>query len=96
MPFSFVKHCLILLALTISVSHANAKESILSPDGQLSVTFSLDEGTHEYSVSAHWERNPASYRISAIEVVGGESLTLKLKPGGGAAIQFIAHTAGAN
>ncbi len=51
MPFSFVKHCLILLALTISVSHANAKESILSPDGQLAVTFSLDEGTPEYSVS---------------------------------------------
>ncbi len=51
---------------------------------------------YEDADDAHWERNPASYRISAIEVVGGESLTLKLKPGGGAAIQFTAHTAGAN
>ena len=48
---------------------------------------------YEDGDDAHWERNPASYRITTTEIVGGENLLLKLQPGGGAALHFAALSA---
>jgi alpha-glucosidase len=38
--------------------------------------------------SAHWELNPRPLEIDSMEVVGGESLPLRLAPGGGTAVWF--------
>jgi glucan 1,4-alpha-glucosidase len=39
---------------------------------------------------AHWNDNPTAYQISKQVVQSGDVIKLKLKPGGGAAISFIA------
>lgn len=41
---------------------------------------------------AHWHDNPTAYKISELEVQAGDVIKLMLKPGGGAAISFIAET----
>lgn len=39
---------------------------------------------------ADWESNPESYEIKTEQVTAGETITLNLAPGGGAALQFVA------
>ncbi len=38
---------------------------------------------------AHWDRNPTSHSINTLELTRDSMLTLKLAPGGGAAVSFI-------
>jgi len=38
---------------------------------------------------AHWDKNPTSYKIENLTVDNSSVLTLKLAPGGGAAVSFI-------
>lgn len=44
---------------------------------------------YEDQVSSHYLREPMSYKIRTLKVQRNEVLTLKLAPGGGAAIRFI-------
>lgn len=47
---------------------------------------------YEDGEDADWETNPASYKITTETIKGGDTLTLALQPGGGAALQFKAVT----
>lgn len=38
---------------------------------------------------AHWDKNPASYRIERKDFVSGDTLTARLAPGGGIALSFF-------
>lgn len=55
----------------------------------------LDPGKHYNAIlysdgdDAHWDKNPGAYKIEGFPVTRETSLTLKLKPGGGAAISLI-------
>ena len=59
------------------------------------VTDFLDSGaTYKVEIyadgeAAHWRDNPMDYTISQRTVRAGETLTLDMKPGGGAALRFV-------
>jgi len=64
---------------------------------EISLNF-LDDG-EEYSATlyedaedSHWDKNPTAYKIENKIVDSSDKLTLKLAPGGGAAISFIPFT----
>ena len=38
---------------------------------------------------AHWESNPTAYEIATRSVTAEDTLTLRLAPGGGAAVSFL-------
>jgi len=40
---------------------------------------------------AHWASNPEAVTIQSRQVTSADTLTLKLAPGGGQAIRFVAH-----
>lgn len=40
---------------------------------------------------AHWAKNPEAVKIQSRQVTSADTLTLKLAPGGGQAIRFVAH-----
>jgi glucan 1,4-alpha-glucosidase len=46
--------------------------------------------TYADAPDAHWDTNPAAYRISKQKVTNKSTLKLVLAPGGGAAIRFVA------
>ena len=59
------------------------------------VTDFLDRGaTYQVEIyadgeSAHWRDNPMDYTISQRTILAGDTLTLDMKPGGGAALRFV-------
>ncbi|MUP43433.1 glycoside hydrolase family 97 protein [Christiangramia aestuarii] len=71
-----------------SVSDENARQM------QISLDF-LDEGAtytatiYEDAEDAHWDKNPTATNIRKVEVDSGDSIELKLAPGGGAAISLM-------
>jgi hypothetical protein len=58
----------------------------------------LDEGKkytatiYSDTEDSHWDKNPIAYKIESKTVISSDKLTLKLAPGGGAAISFIPVT----
>lgn len=44
---------------------------------------------YEDAKDAHWEKNPKAYTITTKTVKHGDTVTLRMKPGGGAAISFV-------
>ena len=71
-----------------SITDENAREINISLDF-------LDEGKkynailYEDAADSHWDKNPTAYKIENKVVDNSNTLTLKLAPGGGAAISFI-------
>ncbi len=41
------------------------------------------------AADAHWDTNPTAYEITSCSVTAGDTLTLRLAPGGGAAVTFL-------
>ena len=60
------------------------KTNFLKPNKRYTATIYSDGD------NAHWDKNPTSYKITTIEVDNESELLLKLAPGGGTAISFIA------
>lgn len=59
------------------------KTDFLDPDKKYHTVLYAD------SPDAHWDNNPTNYKIQALQVDHNSEISLKLAPGGGAAISFI-------
>ncbi len=71
-----------------SITNEEAREIIidtnfLDPEKSYKVTLYADGG------DAHWDDNPTSYKIKSLNVDHTSTVSLKLAPGGGAAISFL-------
>ena len=71
-----------------SITNEDARELVIStdflhPEKSYRVTLYADGS------NAHWNDNPASYKIQSLDVDHTSTITLNLAPGGGAAISFM-------
>lgn len=73
-----------------SITNEEAREVVIKTDFLIPET-NYTATIYADGVDAHWDKNPTSYKIEKVAVDSNSEIVLKLAPGGGAAVSFIAN-----